>query len=146
MAATDSEAAAAVSEADARERGEMERALGAGGTGKGAATAFRGAAGVMKDLERRQRSRATRTKRDALDRALVDLAGFYRDVLTVGLGAAVPPVHADAVADARAAARKWSPDSTLRRLEAVLACREAIELNVKPQIAVEAMMISLWRG
>jgi DNA polymerase III subunit delta' len=146
IAATDAEAAAAVSETDTRERSEMERALGAGGTGKGAATAFRGAAGVLKDLERRQRSRATRTKRDALDRALVDLAGFYRDVLTVGLGAAVPPVHADAVVDARAAARKWSPDSTLRRLEAVLACREAIELNVKPQIAVEAMMISLWRG
>jgi DNA polymerase-3 subunit delta' len=146
VAATDAEAGAAVSESDTRERSEMERALGAGGTGKGAATAFRGAAGVLKDLERRQRSRATRTKRDALDRALVDLAGFYRDVLTVGLGAAVPPVHADAVVDARAAARKWSPDSTLRRLEAVLACREAIELNVKPQIAVEAMMISLWRG
>ena len=34
----------------------------------------------------------------------------------------------------------------LRRLEAVLACREAIELNVKPRIAVEAMMLSLWRG
>jgi DNA polymerase-3 subunit delta' len=146
VAATDSEASAAVSDADARERSEMERALGAGGTGKGAATAFRGAAGVLKDLERRQRSRATRAKRDALDRALVDLAGFYRDVLTAGLGAAVSPVHADAVVDARAAARKWSTESTLRRLEAVLACREAIELNVKPQIAVEAMMISLWRG
>jgi DNA polymerase-3 subunit delta' len=146
VAATDAEASAAISEADARERSDMERALGAGGTGKGAASAFRGAAGVLKDLERRQRSRATRAKRDALDRALVDLAGFYRDVLTVGLGAPVGPVHVDAVADARAAARKWSPDSTLRRLEAVLACREAIELNVKPQIAIEAMMISLWRG
>ena len=147
ISATDAESAAAVSHADARERSEMERALGAGGTGKGAASAFRGAAGVLRDLERRQRSRATRAKRDALDRALVDLAGFYRDVLTVALGAnGVAPVHADAFADARAAARKWSPESTLRRLEAVLACREAIELNVKPQIAVEAMMISLWRG
>jgi DNA polymerase-3 subunit delta' len=34
----------------------------------------------------------------------------------------------------------------LRRLEAVLACREAIDLNVKPRIAVEAMMLALWRG
>ena len=36
-----------------------------------------------------------------------------------------------------------------QRLEpkrAVLACREAIELNVKPRIAVEAMMLTLWRG
>jgi len=28
----------------------------------------------------------------------------------------------------------------------VLACREAIEQNVKPKIAVEAMMLNLWRG
>src|SRR6185503_6416070 len=131
--AAESEAVAAVAEMDERERSELETALGAGGTGKGAAAAVRGAAGVLKDLERRQRSRATRAKRDALDRALVDLAGFYRDVLTVAVGAEVPAVHADTVTDARAAARRWSAESTLRRLEAVLACREAIELNVKPQ-------------
>jgi DNA polymerase-3 subunit delta' len=144
--ATDAEAAAYVSDVDAKERGELETALGAGGTGKGAAAAARGSAGVLKELERRQRSRATRTRRDALDRALVDLAGFYRDVLMVRLGAPVAPVHRDAATDVAAAAKAWSPDSTLRRLEAVLACRTAIDANVKPQIAVEAMMVALWRG
>ena len=144
--ATDAEAAAYVSDVDAKERGELEIALGAGGTGKGAAAAARGSAGVLKDLERRQRSRATRTRRDALDRALVDLAGFYRDVLMVRLGAQVDPVHRDATSDAAAAAKVWTPESTLRRLEAVLACRTAIDANVKPQIAVEAMMVALWRG
>jgi DNA polymerase-3 subunit delta' len=44
------------------------------------------------------------------------------------------------------AAARWSAESALRRLEAVLACREAIELNVKPRIAVESMMLALWRG
>jgi DNA polymerase-3 subunit delta' len=101
---------------------------------------------VLKDLERRQKSRATRTKRDALDRALVDLAGFYRDVLAHRLGANVPPVHVDAAADAVSAAQAWTAEGALRRLEAVLACRTAIEGNVKPQIAVEAMMVTLWRG
>jgi len=144
--ATDAEANAYVSDVDAKEREELETALGAGGTGKGAAAAARGSAGVLKDLERRQRSRATRTRRDALDRALVDLAGFYRDVLMVGLGAPVAPVHRDAAGDVAAAAKAWTPESTLRRLEAVLACRTAIDANVKPQIAVEAMMVSLWRG
>ena len=43
----------------------------------------------MKDLEDRQKSRATRLKRDALDRALLDLAAFYRDVLAVQVGRAV---------------------------------------------------------
>jgi len=144
--ATDAEANAYVSDVDTKEREEMETALGAGGTGKGAAAAARGMAGVMKDLERRQRSRATRTRRDALDRALVDLAGFYRDVLMVSLGAPVAPVHRDAAGDVAAAAKAWTAESTLRRLEAVLACRTAIDANVKPQIAVEAMMVSLWRG
>ena len=71
---------------DAAELAELKTALGAGGTGKGAVGAARGTAGVVKDLERRQRSRATRTERDVLDRALVDLSGFYRDVLARRLG------------------------------------------------------------
>jgi DNA polymerase-3 subunit delta' len=144
--AAEAEAVAAVAEQDARERSELETALGAGGTGRGAAGAMRGAAGQLKDLERRQKSRATRAQRDALDRALVDLAGFYRDVLAAQFQAPVEPVHTDVAPLSGSAARKWTPESALRRLEAVLACRDAIAANVKPKIAVEAMMLSLWRG
>jgi DNA polymerase-3 subunit delta' len=144
--AAEAEAEAAVVETDAAERAALETALGAGGTGRGAASAARGSAGQLKDLERRQKSRATRAQRDALDRALVDLAGFYRDVLALKMRAPVAVVHADTEQLASAAAEKWTPESTLRRLEAVLACRDAIEANVKPRIAVEAMMLSLWRG
>ncbi|GAA4693336.1 DNA polymerase III subunit delta' [Phytohabitans rumicis] len=144
--AAEAEAEAAVAETDAAERSALETALGAGGTGRGAAGAIRGAAGQLKDLERRQKSRATRAQRDALDRALVDLAGFYRDVLTVKLDAPVAPVHTDTAPLASAAAEKWTAESTLRRLESILECRDAIEANVKPRIAVEAMMLALWRG
>ncbi|MEV4138290.1 DNA polymerase III subunit delta' [Dactylosporangium sp. NPDC049742] len=144
--AAEAEAAASVLETDAAERAALETALGAGGTGKGAAGAARGSAGQLKDLERRQKSRATRAQRDALDRALVDLAGFYRDVLVHTFGAGVEPVHGDTDELAGAAAQKWAPESTLRRLESVLECRVAIEANVKPRIAVEAMMLALWRG
>ena len=146
IAATEAEADAATAEIDAAERAEMETALGAGGTGKGAAGAMRGAAGQLKELERRQKSRATRAQRDALDRALLDLAGFYRDVLARQWAAPVRPVHEDVQATASAAAQRWTPASTLRRLEAVLACRTAIDANVKPRIAVEAMLLTLWRG
>jgi len=146
IAAAEGEAVATVSDVDARERSELETALGAGGTGRGAAAAGRGIAGAVKELERRQKSRATRAQRDALDRALVDLAGFYRDVLVHKLAAPVAPVHVDSVEVVEQAAARWTPEGALRRLEAVLACREAIELNVKPRIAVEAMMLVLWRG
>lgn len=144
--AAEAEAAAAVADSDAAERAALETALGAGGTGRGAAGAMRGAAGQLKELERRQKSRATRAQRDALDRALVDLAAFYRDVLSIVVRAPVAPVHTDTAELADAAARKWTAEATLRRLEAVLACRTAIETNVKPRIAVEAMMLALWRG
>ncbi len=146
VAATDVEAVETVTESDLKEKSDLETALGAGGTGRGAGSATRGSASMMKDLERRQKSRQTRVKRDSLDRALIDLAGFYRDVLVRRIGAPVPPVHADAVTDVSAAARRWTADDVLRRLEAVLECRTAIDANVKPQIAVEAMMVSLWRA
>ncbi|WP_285554537.1 DNA polymerase III subunit delta' [Actinoplanes regularis] len=146
VTAAKAEAADNVAESDAAERSALEQALGAGGTGRGAAGAMRGAAGQIKDLEKRQKSRATRAQRDALDRALVDLAGFYRDVLVTAFQAPVSVVHGDAAPQSEAAARKWTAESTLRRLEAVLACRESINQNVKPEIAVEAMMLTLWRG
>ncbi|WP_018352270.1 DNA polymerase III subunit delta' [Longispora albida] len=146
ISSAEEEAAASVSEVSAKEKAELETALGAGGTGKGAAAAARGTAGILKDLERKQKSRATRAQRDALDRALMDLAGLYRDVLAFTLKSGTAPVHADVAEMTRAAAAKWTPESALRRLEAVLACREAIDANVKPKIAVEAMMLSLWQG
>jgi DNA polymerase-3 subunit delta' len=128
------------------ERTALETAMGAGGTGKGTAAATRGAKGAMKDLEKRQKSRTTRTKRDSLDLALVDLAGFYRDVLVTASRSEARLNHPDRAADARTAAAAWTPESTLRRLEAVLACREALEMNVKPRIAIEAMVTVLHRG
>jgi DNA polymerase-3 subunit delta' len=144
--ATEDEAAAATTDLSVRETEELKQALGGGGTGKGAAAAARGTAGQIKDLERRQKSRATRAQRDALDRALVDLAAFYRDVLMLKLGAPVSLVHADVTDLAEAAAAKWTAESALRRIEAILACREAIEANVKPRIAIEAMMLALYQG
>jgi DNA polymerase-3 subunit delta' len=146
VAAAESEAAGLTAARDAAETSELETALGAGGTGKGAATAARGAKGAIRELERRQKSRATRTQRDALDRALVDLAGFYRDTLVHAWGAAVPLTHPDRSADITTVAGRLPPEALLRRLEAVLACREALELNVKPRIAIEALTSALHSG
>ncbi|OLF15853.1 DNA polymerase III subunit delta' [Actinophytocola xanthii] len=131
---------------DEAEKEALKTAMGHGGTGKGTASATRGSAAAIKELERRQKSRATRTQRDAIDLALVDLAGFYRDVLVTAGGSPAALNHPDRAADAREAAARWTPESTLRRLEAVLACREALELNVKPRIAIEAMLTTLHHG
>ena len=143
LSAADEEAGAAAGTRDADETDALKIALGAGGTGKGAVAAGRGAAGAVKELEKRQKSRATRTKRDVLDRALVDLAGFYRDVLMLQMGTGVAPANPDFAESAASVAGRLDQTATLARLDAVLGCREALDLNVKPRIAVEAMMFSL---
>ncbi|MEU5693486.1 DNA polymerase III subunit delta' [Actinosynnema sp. NPDC020468] len=144
--AAEADALTANEDRDEAERSALETAMGAGGTGKGTAAATRGAKGALKDLEKRQKSRATRTQRDSLDQALVDLAAFYRDVLVTKTGATAVLNHPDRSVDAHEASRVWTAESTLKRLEAVLACREALETNVKPRIAVEAMLTTLQRG
>jgi DNA polymerase-3 subunit delta' len=39
-----------------------------------------------------------------------------------------------------------TPEATLRRIEAVLVCREAVSTNVAPLLAVEAMALALHQG
>lgn len=146
--AADEEAKQVSATRDEREKEELATALGAGGTGKGAASATRGSAGALKDLERRQKSRATRTGRDALDRSLIDVAGLYRDALAVCLGAATPSTgvtltHPDLPDQIRELATDIRPEGLLRSIESVLACREALDLNVKPRFAVAAMVAAL---
>jgi DNA polymerase-3 subunit delta' len=144
VGAAEGEAAAESAELDANETEALQTALGAGGTGKGAASAARGMTGALRELERRQKSRATRAQRDALDRALVDLVAFYRDVLLVHAGAPIAAAHPDFADDVRAVASRIDPAGALQRMDAVLACREAVlDLNVKPRIAVEAMTAAL---
>ncbi|MVA76949.1 DNA polymerase III subunit delta' [Auraticoccus sp. F435] len=148
------EAAAATSALDAKERAALEEALGFGTRG----ARPRQAASALKELEEQQKARAKRFQRDALDRALTELTAWYRDVLALQTCQAreVAPelegrpgpelVNAELRAEIAVAARRGSPESTLRRIDALLACRQALETNVAPLLAVEAMMIALVEG
>ncbi|MHA7650165.1 DNA polymerase III subunit delta' [Mycobacterium sp. ML4] len=144
VAAAEAEAVALTAGRADAETEELRTALGAGGTGKGAAGAMRGAAGAIKDLERRQKSRQTRASRDALDRALIDLATYFRDALVVSANAGqVRANHPDMVERVAALAGHATPERLLRCIEAVLACREALAINVKPKFAVDAMVATI---
>ena len=89
----------------ARERGALEEALGFGT--KGARP--RQAQAALKDLEDQQKARAKRFQRDAIDRALTELTGFYRDVLSVQTGSGAELVNADLAAQIAVLARKSTP-------------------------------------
>jgi DNA polymerase-3 subunit delta' len=140
------EAKSMTEELDEPEREKLRQAFGEGSTGKGVAKAMRGMAGAMKDLEDRQKSRATRVKRDTLDGALLELAAFYRDVLMIQVGADVELANADHLNDLRRLASGTSPEATLRRMQAVMKCRERVTQNVAPLLAVEELTISLLHG
>lgn len=134
-------------ELDGKETEDLRNALG-GSEGK---RMPRGTAGAMKELEDRQKRRATRTQRDSLDVALTDLTSFYRDVLAhqlgtdVGMGGGQSP-GAGSEAAIEELVRNTRPEQTLRRMEAILKCREALDRNVAPLLAVEAMTMSLRTG
>lgn len=142
IAACTAEAEAMTAQLDARERAELEQALGFGTRG----AKPRQAQAALKDLTEQQRARAKRLQRDAIDRALTELTGFYRDVLSVQTGSAAALVNTELAEQVNRHARRTTPESTLRRIDALLGCREALENNVAPLLAVEAMMIGLVDG
>jgi DNA polymerase-3 subunit delta' len=144
VGAAKEETEAATGVLDEAETEALKNSLGVGARGPGVA-ASRGGAGQLKELERRQKSRATRIGRDSLDRALVDLAGLYRDALVLASAPSdgLPLNHPDRRADAEELGRRIGPEGALRRIDALLECRIALEQNVKPLVAMEALTVKL---
>ncbi|WP_158369625.1 DNA polymerase III subunit delta' [Cellulosimicrobium cellulans] len=133
------DARAATEERDAAERQALLHALGA----EGLTVVPPALRGQVKQLEDEQKRRATRAQRDVLDRAMVDLLSFYRDVLVLQLGAGVDLVNAEHEEAARSVAESSTPEQTVRRMGAVGEARTRLEGNVAPLLAVEAMLIAL---
>lgn len=152
--AAEEEAEGLHADRDAAETAELQSTLsgskGAGSrtTGRGSMQ-VRGAAGALKELEKRQKSRGRRAVLDAIDRALVDLAAWYRDVLAEQLGVhtrtGVEWVHDDQRREITAEAANSCAEQTLRRVEAVLACRAALEETpgISAQLAIESLALQL---
>ncbi|WP_409234782.1 DNA polymerase III subunit delta' [Streptomyces sp. PA5.6] len=129
-------------EVDGKETEELKAALGAAQGGR----MPRGTAGAMKELEDKQKRRRTRTQRDSLDLALTDLTALYRDVLALQLGSQVAIANTEVQDMLQRLALAAAPEATLRRIEAISACRTALDRNVAPLLAVEAMTVALRAG
>jgi len=123
---------------DEAERGELLRTLGVGEGPLPPAVRAQ-----VRQLEDQQKKRATRVQRDALDRAMLDLLAFYRDVLAVQLGSDVELVNADIADAVRDLAARSTPEQTLRRMDAIGEARTRLAGNVAPLLAVEAMLVAL---
>lgn len=137
--AAEAEAVAQTADLEARERAELQQALGMGT--KGARP--RNTAAAMKELEEEQKLRVKRLQRDAIDRTLTELTTWYRDVLSVQLETGAELVNIEHRDQVGTEAGRSTPDRTIARIDAILACREALAGNVAPLLAVEAMMVGL---
>ncbi|MCX6415102.1 MAG: DNA polymerase III subunit delta' [Actinobacteria bacterium] len=113
--------------ADVRIKGQLKKSMDA----------------AAKDLAKRQKTRSTRTVRDQIDRALVDLMGLYRDVLLIQVDSGVPLINEEMRPQLTQLARQGVANDTGRRLRAISYARAQVQANVTPLLAMESLMIEL---
>ena len=128
---------------DARDEAETQalaEAYGKGATGRGMAT---GGSKAIKELEKEQKSRATRAVRDGLDGALLDIATFYRDVMLVQSGATDSIINIDILDEITAYAHKNPAHATVKKINAIMEARTSLSHNAAPLLTIEALMCRL---
>ncbi len=138
------EDAASITDAlDAAEEESLLRAYGAGAEGVTKARFDKLADRALKDLRRIQASRRKRAVRDQLDRALVDLLTYYRDVLVLQVEAGVPLVNDEMRTQVTQEATVSSATETARRLEAIERGRLAVQANGALPLVLEGMFVEV---
>jgi DNA polymerase III subunit delta' len=124
---------------DDRESADLDLAYGAGTRGVKPS----GLAAAHKELDRNQKQRARRFVRDSIDRSLLDLASFYRDVVALQLGSRSDLINEELRQEVATMAQETTGEMSVRRLDAIFAARVALEGEVAPVLALESLMISL---
>ena len=147
-------------ESDAEKRNSIEAFALKEAWGQQGSRLAQGGAKAIKDLEKDQKSRQTRMVRDYLDRALLDIATLYRDVLLVQSSVTSPTsstaptsrvesstdqmlINSDMKAEIELIASNSKPEATLRKLDAIMKTRTNLLRNAAPLCAVEALMVQL---
>jgi DNA polymerase-3 subunit delta' len=136
------QATAAAELRNEKETDDLSLAYGKGATGRGMAT---GGSKAIKDLEKEQKTRQTRMIRDGLDAALLDIATFYRDVMMVQAGANDALINKELETEIRTLAEKTKPQSTIKKINAIMDARTNLSHNAAPLLTVEALMCVLAR-
>ena len=102
-----------------------------------------GGAKVVKELEKEQKSRATRMVRDYLDRALLDLSTLYRDILLTQSNSVDSLINQDLIEEIKQLAQATRPEQTLAKIESILKTRRNLAHNAAPLLLIEALMCEL---
>ncbi len=99
----------------------------------------------LRRLEESQKRRATRSKRDGLDRILIDLMGLYRDVLAVQLGTGGPLINVDLVQEITKLANESTQAQSIHNIEQIEKTRYRMDRNVKDNYLLDSLAVSFRR-
>ena len=125
------------SERDSKQLKQLQDAYQ--GTGR---SLISGGSKAIKDLEKEQKSATTRSIRDNLDSALLDIATIYRDVLVVQSGSD-EILNIDLKAEVSEFASTTTPKRSIERIEALLEARINLGRNSAPLSTLEALFCAL---
>jgi len=137
------DAAKSQAEADAEKKNDAELASLKEAWGQQGTRVVTGGAKAVKELEKEQKSRQTRMVRDYLDRALLDIATLYRDVLLVQTGSGDELINPDLADVIHGIAGSSTAEKTLAKIEVIMKTRANLLLNAAPLLVIEAMMVQL---
>jgi DNA polymerase-3 subunit delta' len=134
------ELAKSQAQAESEARDELELAKlkeSYGTTGSKLAT---GGSKAVKELEKDQKTRATRSVRDNLDGALLDLATVFRDALLVKVGSDDLLISSNLKDETINLTANQNSEQTLKKIQAIQGVRTKLAQNASPILLIEALM------
>jgi DNA polymerase-3 subunit delta' len=143
VASANADADAIVTPLDHDDDQDIRTAFGEGAEGKGLKSVERQMKSALKDLDDRAKSRRRRVLSDQYDRVLLDLTGYYRDVLVVQARAGVELINEELRESIERVAGIDDESATLRRIAAINEARDQINSNVNPLNVFESLLVSL---
>ena len=137
------EAAKAEAEEEAERRDNAEISALKEAWGQQGSKLTQGGSKAVKELEKEQKSRTTRMVRDYLDRALLDIATLYRDILLIQSSSSDSIINTDLISEMTKIAEATKAEATLAKLEAIMSARTNLSHNAAPLLTIEALMVLL---
>ena len=96
-----------------------------------------------KELAKEQKRRRKRLVVDEVDRAIVDLIGLFRDVLTVQMQARVELINGEMRAQIEQMAAGSTQEDSVRRMDALEHERVVLFAGGSPRAVLEAVMVQI---
>jgi DNA polymerase-3 subunit delta' len=137
----DAAKADALADAEKKDEDEISKLKEAWGATGGKMAS--GGSKAVKELEKEQKSRSTRMVRDYLDRALLDLATLYRDVLLLQSNSTDSLINQDLIEEIKQLGQVTRPEQTVAKMESILKTRRNLVHNAAPLLLIEALMCEL---